>query len=57
MPREAIIIPVEQEISQKSRVTSLKVKQVKVEDDKQLEFDFDYDTYGGGTEDFGKSTK
>ena len=24
---------------------------------KQLEFDFDYDTYGGGTEDFGKSTK
>ncbi len=50
MPREAIIIPVKQEISQK-------VKQVKVEDNKQLEFDFDYDTYGGGTEDFGKSTK
>ncbi len=50
MPREAIIIPVNQ-------VTTPKAKQVKVEDNKQLEFDFDYDTYGGGTEDFGKSTK
>ena len=50
MPREALNHPVKQE-------TLPEAKKVKVEDNKQLEFDFDYDTYGGGTEDFGKSTK